>query len=352
VTASMALALQGGGSHGAFTWGVLDRLLEAVDAGQLHISGFSGASAGGINAALCVCGLAQGGPAAARSKLRAFWEGLSQRGAALGNALFGFAAPGLFGFDIDWSPGAILLEAAGLVVSPYTNPFYIDLLAPLIRESLSQSDFSALNAAAAPRLFVSATNVGTNALKIFAQPDITVDALRASACLPAEFQAVQVGGEFYWDGGYLGNPALDPLLDVSDDLLLVVVNPFTYERPPPTSARQILDRLNQITFNASLVQEVSAIEAVNRVLRGQGGGADGKGRYRPIRFHMIRNERFMQTLGFVSKSSTSWELIRTLFDTGRTAADHWIAAHLHKVGQEPSCDVKAELVRPVLKRPG
>lgn len=343
----LALALQGGGSHGAFTWGVLDRLLEEVDRGGLRISGISGASAGAINAALCVCGLASGGPPAARDKLRAFWEGLSRRGASAGNALWGFAEPGTFGFNIDWSPGAIFLEAVGLVVSPYTNPFYVDVLAPLLRDSFTPAELASLNAVAAPRLFVAATNVRTNALKIFAQPDITVDALRASACLPAEFKAVQIGGEFYWDGGYLGNPALDPLLDVSDDLLLVIVNPFTYPHPPPTTARQILDRLNQITFNASLVQEVNAIEAVNRVLRVQGQTA-GEGRYRPIRFHLIQNDRFMQTLGFVSKSSTSWDFIGALFETGRSAGDHWVASYRHKVGREPSFDPKSGLIDPLL----
>jgi NTE family protein len=346
--AEVGLALQGGGSHGAFTWGVLDRLLDEVESGALRISGISGASAGAINAALYAAGLAQGGPRAAKAKLRAFWEGVSQRGAAAGNALFGFADPGLFGFNIDWSPGAILLEAAGLVVSPYTNPFYYDYLAPLIGELFGPAEREALNAAAAPRVFVSATNVRTNELTIFSQPNVTVDALRASACLPAEFKAVEIDGEFYWDGGYIANPALDPLLDVADDLLLVVVNPFLYPNPPPTTARQILDRLNQVTFNASLVLEVNAIEAVNAVLRA--GGNPPGGRYRPIRFHKIQNERFSETLGFVSKSSTSWALIGTLFDKGRRAAADWVKTHQSQIGRESSFDPKAELIGRVARR--
>ncbi|MEO9190121.1 MAG: patatin-like phospholipase family protein [Acetobacteraceae bacterium] len=346
-TPSVALALQGGGTHGAFTWGVLDRLLDAVEAGRLRISGISGASAGAINAAACVAGLALGGPALARARLRDFWESLVRRGTSAGNALFGFADPGLFGLNIDWSPGAILLEAAGLVISPYTNPLYSDSLGPLLRDSFDATALAALNAAGAPRLFVSATNVGTNALKIFTQPDITVDALRASACLPSEFRAVQIGDAFYWDGGYLGNPALDPLLDVADDLLIVLINPLAYDHAPPTNARQILDRLNQITFNASLVLEVNAIEAVNRVLRAQGDPAAG--RYRQIRMHVIEDQKFMQTLGFVSKISTSRELIGTLFDKGRQAADRWLAAHCQAVGKTSSCDPKAALIGPVLK---
>ncbi len=346
--AGVGLALQGGGTHGAFTWGVLDRLLDEVDGGTLQIRGISGSSAGAINAALCVAGLAQGGPAMAQAKLRAFWEGVSQRGASAGNALFGFADLGLFGFNIDWSPGAILSEALGLVVSPYTNPFYYDYLAPLLGDQFGAAELAALNAAQAPRVFVAATNVRTNELKIFSQPDITVDALRASACLPAEFKAVRIGGEFYWDGGYIANPALDPLLDVADDLLLVVVNPFLYERPPPTTARQILDRLNQITFNASLLLELNAIETVNKMLRAYGNPPGSQ--YRPIRLHMIRNERFAETLGFVSKSSTSWALIDTLFEKGRSAAAKWVAAHRSQVGRELSFDPNSELIGRVLKR--
>ncbi len=345
--AEVALALQGGGSHGAFTWGVLDRLLDEVESGALRISGISGASAGAINAALCAAGLAQGGPAAARVKLRAFWEGLSRRGAAAGNALFGFADPGLFGFNIDWSPGAILLEASGLVISPYTNPFYYDYLAPLIGELFGTAERAALNTAGAPRVFVSATNVGTNELTIFSQPDITVDALRASACLPSEFKAVRIGGAFYWDGGYIANPPLDPLLDVADDLLLVVINPFLYPHPPPTTARQILDRLNQVTFNASLLLEVNAIEAVNAVLRANGVPAGSP--YRPIRLHKIQNEQFEESLGFVSKSSTSWALISALFDKGCEAAADWVKAHSGQVGREFSFDPKTELIGRVMK---
>ncbi len=334
---AVGLALQGGGSHGAFTWGVLDRLMELVEASGLRIAGFSGASAGGINAALCAAGLAIGGPAEARAGLRAFWEALSRRGAALGNPLFGFADPGIGGFNIDWSPGAILLEAAGLVVSPYTNPLYVDALAPLLRDAFPPATLAALNAAEAPRIFVSATNVGTNALALFTQPDVTIDTLRATACLPSEFRAVQIGDGYFWDGGYLGNPALDPLLDLADDLLLVLINPLAYDRPPPTSARQILDRLNQVTFNAALVRELNAIEAVNKVLRAQGkppGGKSTAGRYRPIRIHAIESERFMQALGVVSKSSTSWPLIEALFEKGREAADHWTSEHHDKLGRE------------------
>jgi len=348
----VALGLQGGGSHGAFTWGVLDRLLEDVADGRLALAGISGASAGAISAALCTSGLVTGGPAAARAKLRAFWQGLSRRGWAAGNELFGFADPtSVFGFNIDWSPGAIMLEAAGLVISPYTNPFYVDFLAPLLEQSFPPGELEQLNGPSAVRLFLSATNVHTNARAIFSQPDISVDVLRASACLPAEFKAVQVGKGLYWDGGYSGNPPLNPLLDVATDLLLVLVNPFHYDPAPPFSARQILDRLNQITFNASVVLEMNAIEAINSAVSAAGGelAKPGGGAYRRIRFHMIRNYRFMETLGFVSKLSTSPALIEALFEKGRRAADDWLGAHRHRVGVESSFDPRADLIDPILK---
>jgi NTE family protein len=347
---AVALALQGGGSHGAFTWGVLDRLLEEVAAGRLHFAGFSGASAGAINAALCATGLACAGPHAAREKLRRFWEDLSRCGVAAGNPFFGFADPGNFGFNIDWSPGAIMLEAAGLVISPYYDPFYVDVLAPLLEAAFPAADLARLNGADAPRVFVTATNVGTNERTIFTQPAINIDTLRASACLPDEFRAVEIGGQFYWDGGYLGNPSLNPLLDLAKDLLLVLVNPFRYNEKPPYSARQVMDRLNQITFNASVVLDVNAIEAVNRVLAGTGGSAPKptSGRYEPVRFHMIRNDHFMNSLGFVSKLSTSWTLLHALFCKGREAADAWVKTSRRQVGVASSADPRSELLGRVL----
>jgi NTE family protein len=343
----IALALQGGGTHGAFTWGVLDRLLDDVEARRLRLAGFSGTSAGAINAALCAMGLAIGGPREARERLRRFWTDLSRQGRATGNAFFGFADPRLFGFDIDWSPGAILLEMLGLIVSPYTNPFYVDALAPLLRSAFHPTDMARLNAPEAPPVFVTATNIGTNERRIFARPELTVEALEASASLPTEFKATEIGGAFYWDGGYLGNPALNPLLEVSKDLLLVLVNPLHFGERPPFSARQIQDRVNQIIFNASVVLELNALEAVNRVLAAIGGPVekpDG-GRYEPVRFHLIHNDRFMEGLGFVSKQSTSWTLLEALFRAGRHAAEAWLAKNRQRIGTASSADLRADLLR-------
>jgi NTE family protein len=353
---TIALALQGGGSHGAFTWGVVDRLLEDVAAGGLRLAAISGTSAGALNAALTVSGLVQGGlvggPDLARRKLENFWRALSRRGFLGGNGFF-FNEPGPFGgFNLDWSPVAIALEAVGLVVSPYTNPFYSDALAPLVAQAFPEADLRALNAATTPRLFITATDVVSNGRAIFTQPDISAAALRASCCLPTDFKAVTIADVPYWDGGYLGNPSLSPLLDHAQDLLLVLVNAFHRDAMPPHSAPAILDRLNEITFNASVVLEVNAIEAINSLLAELTAlGLPYPGRYKPVRLHAIRNDAFVERLGFVSKNSTSWSFLSELHDAGYQTADAWLAGHRDDLGVRPSLDVKAELLDKVLKVP-
>jgi len=348
---TIALALQGGGSHGAFTWGVLDRLLQEVAAGRLRFAAISGTSAGAYNAALTASGLIQGGPDLARRKLDDFWHSLARTGFLDGNALF-YGEPGPFGFNLDWSPVAIALEAVGLVVSPYTNPFYSDVLGPLIEQAFPAAELAALNAAREPVVFLTATDVTSNGRVIFSQPDISTAALRASSCLPADFKAVSIGGVPYWDGGYLGNPSLTPLLDHAQDLLLVLVNAFHRDGMPPHSARGILDRQNEITFNASVVLEVNAIEAINTLLAELAeAGVPYAGRYKPIHIHAIRNDAFVEKLGFVSKNSTSLNFLIALRDAGYKTAEAWLAEHGRKVGERSSVDVRAELTDRVLKAP-
>jgi NTE family protein len=349
---TVALALQGGGSHGAFTWGVLDRLLKEVAADRLRIAAISGSSAGALNAALTVSGMVQGGAELARDKLVDFWRALSQSGFLAGNALF-YNDTGVFGgFNLDKSPVSIALEALGLVVSPYTNPFYTDGLTPLLERTLGAADLAALNNPAGPRLFITATDVVSNGRVVFTQPDISITALRASCCMPADFKAVTIGGVPYWDGGYLGNPSLSPLIDHAQDLVLVLVNAFHRDGMPPHSAPAILDRLNEITFNASVVLEVNAIEAINSILSElAASGVPYPGRYKPIRLHAIRDDAFVEKLGFVSKNSTSWALLSELHDAGYRTAERWLVAHGDKLGVRSSLDVKAELTHKVLKAP-
>jgi NTE family protein len=348
---TVALALQGGGSHGAFTWGVLDRLLQEVAAGRLRFAAVSGTSAGAFNAALIVSGLVQGGADLARRKLHDFWRATSQAGFRGGNPFF-FGEPGPFGVNLDWSPVSIALEAIGLVVSPYTNPFYSDVIAPLIEQAFTRDDLAALNDRSGPALFLTATDVTNNGRAIFSQPDITTDVLRATACLPTDFKAVTIRGVPYWDGGYLGNPSLTPLLDHAQDLLLVLVNAFHRDAMPPHSAPAIMDRLNEITFNASVVLEVNAIEAINRLLAElEAAGTAYNGRYKPIRLHAIRNDKFVEQLGFVSKNSVSWSFLTGLRDVGCETADAWLVRHRDKVGKRSSLDAKADLTDVVLHPP-
>ncbi len=348
---TVALALQGGGSHGAFTWGVLDRLLQEVAAGRLRFAAISGTSAGAFNAALTVSGLVQGGPGLAQRKLEDFWRSTSQAGFRGGNPFF-YGEPGPFGVNLDWSPVAIALEAIGLVVSPYTNIFYTDTIGPLVERAFSAGDLAALNAASGPRLFLTATDVTSNGRAIFTQPNISAASLRASACIPTDFKAVTIDGVPYWDGGYLGNPSLTPLVDHAKDLLLVLVNAFNRGGMPPHTAPAIMDRLNEITFNASIVLEVNAIEAINSLLAElEAAGVTYTGRYKPIRLHAIRNDKFVEQLGFISKNSTSWSFLSALRDVGFQTAATWVARHLDKVGKRSSVNVKAELTSVVLNAP-
>jgi NTE family protein len=345
---SLALALQGGGSHGAFTWGVLDRLLDDVAQDRLALTAVSGSSAGAINAALLASGLAQG-VEAARSSLRRFWESLSQGSFAALNRFF-FPEPSPFGgWNIDSAPLAAAADAFSMVVSPYANPFYVDALTPLLEAAFPADVLARLNGPGAMPAFMGATNVRDNTRAIFTQPRLTIDTLRASAALPTEFRAVTVDGAPYWDGGYLGNPPLRPLADLSQDLMLILANPFILPDAPPTSAPAILARLNEITFNASLVLEVNGIEAVNRVLAALAeAGAENPTGYRSVRFHRIRSDAFLASLGYLSKNSTSAALIATLFQHGRDAAEAWLGANRDRIGRASSCDVHAEMIEPVL----
>lgn len=345
---TVSLALQGGGTHGAFTWGVVDRLLEEVAAGALNIAAVSGASAGGINAALTVAGLIEGGADAARRKLAAFWRSLSEVGFLAGNGL-AFGEPGPTGWNIDKSPMALLLGTANLLLTPYSNPFYADMLIPLLEAAFPAPGLARLNAASDTRLFVSATNIRDTERTIFTQPNITVETLRASASLPMVFKATIIDGIPFWDGGYLGNPPLTPLIDESDDILVVMINPLHRDDMPPRTIATIAERINEITFNASVVLEINAIEAVNRLLRELAdAGTPYNGRYKPVHLHLIRNEAFMAKLGSLSKYSTSWNFLVALRDEGRKTAEEWLRAHYPSLGKRSSFDVRAELTRKVI----
>ena len=332
----ICVALQGGGAHGAFTWGVLDRLLEED---SLEVQAVSGTSAGAMNGAVMVDALKRGGAKHARERLERFWHSISEAGDSIFKP--GRMLPPALGANSDWSPMALWTDLLSLVWSPYDNPFYQNLLAGVIGEEIP--DFGAINDHRTPHLFVCATNVKTNQRKIFGPGEHGVGALTASACLPTVFRSVEVDGEFYWDGGYLGNPALFPLRNpsLSADLLIVWVNPLN--RPEvPTTARDILDRMNEVTFNATLVEEIEAIDAVNEL---KGGGSGIRSPYKRIRLHEIKDEPALAGLSHASKGNTDWDFLLELREAGRQAAKRWIKADLTHVGRRSTCDMHRILRR-------
>jgi NTE family protein len=327
------LALQGGGAHGAFTWGVLDRLLQDT---RLEFEGISGSSAGAINAAVMAQGLMEGGREAARAKLRDFWHRVSARQLLSPLAATPFERA-LYGYDLSWSMGYQLFEQVTRLFSPYQfNPLDLNPLRDVLDQTI---DPARLRRSDAVKLFVSATNVQTGKARVFRHDEISLDVLMASACLPFLFRAVHIEGEDYWDGGYLGNPALWPMFHTcgSSDIVLVAINPIA--RPAlPITAPDILNRLNEISFNSALVAEIRAIEFVQRLLD-EGRVEDG--RYKRLFMHVIEDEVHMQAHNVSSKFNADLGFLTSLFERGREAADAWLAASFDRIGHAATVDLRA-----------
>ena len=327
----LCLALQGGGANGAFTWGVLDRLLEE---GSLEFEAVSGTSAGAINGAILIDGLKRGGAKHARQRLHQLWRSIS----AAGNDVFKpgrTLAPGVAAVT-GWSPLEFWTEAVSLVWSPYDNPFYRNALAEVLASQLP--DCSALNDERTPFLFACATNVRTTRRKIFGPGELDVRALTASACLPTLFRSIEIDGEFYWDGGYLGNPALYPLRSPSltSDVLIVWVNPLN-QMTVPTNARAILDRVNEVTFNSTLVQEIEAIDAINEL---KAKADDARSPYKRVHLHEIKDEPHLAALNYTSKLDTGWPFLVQLRDYGRAAAQRWLETCFDLLGTRSTADIR------------
>jgi NTE family protein len=322
------LALQGGGAHGAFTWGVVDRLLEEE---WLEIEGISGTSAGAMNAAVLASGYAKGGAAGARAALEAFWRRTSDA-ATFSPFQRGPVDRMLGRWTLDNSPLFLAMDLMARVVSPYDMPsFGPNPLEQVLRDSV---DFAAL-AQGPIKVFVTATNVRTGRARIFRNHDITPLALLASACLPQLFQAVEIDGEPYWDGGFAGNPTLFPLVTElqSDDTILVPINPI--ERPgTPRAARDILDRVNEISFNAVALKELKMLALLRRVA--DPGNTEGANWAR-MRMHVVRNE-VMVDLGYSSKLNAEWAFLTMLRDEGRKAAETFLAEHGDAIGKRSTLD--------------
>ena len=327
----IALALQGGGAHGAFTWGVLDALLADE---RIVIEGLSGSSAGAINAVVVADGLMADGREGARKALRRFWRAVSQ--AATAGPLRRSPIDVYLGnWGLDNSPGYLFLDLLSRVASPYDlNPLNLNPLKDLLEQTVN---FERVRSCDSMKIYVAATNVETGRVRVFERHELTPEAVLASACVPYLFQAVQIDGVPYWDGGYMGNPVLFPFFHGchSDDIVIVQINPLE-RKGTPRSAREILNRMNEITFNASLMKELRAIEFVQRLL--DEGRLDEE-RYAHVRIHIISADKALEPLGASSKMNPEWAFLSHLFELGRTHALSWLERHYADLGRRSTVDL-------------
>ena len=322
------LALQGGGSHGALAWGVIDRLLEEP---RLKFTELSGTSAGAMNAVALASGFAQNGAQGARDALSRFWKAVSD--AARFSPVRTMPWDRMRGnYSLDQSPGYLMMEGLSRMFSPYElNPLDINPLRDLIDE---QIDFEAINRCRDIVVHVTATNVRTGQPRTFSTGEISRDAVLASACLPQMYRAVEIDGEAYWDGGFSANPALYPLVTStgSFDVLVVQLNPLQRHTVPRT-ARDIINRVNEISFNTSLIKELRALNVIQKLMQ-EGNAVSPNGG--DVRIHMIHGEEDVQDLPASSKLNAEWSYLQHLFERGRRWADHWLENHLDDVGVRSS----------------
>jgi NTE family protein len=328
------LALQGGGSHGAFAWGVLDRLL---DDERISFEGITATSAGAMNAAVTAYGLTIGGREGAKRALAEFWHRISRAAAS------SILQPSIFdrmmnNRSLENSPAFVFFDMMTRLLSPYQfNPFDFNPLRDVLEATV---DFERLRKDNVVKLFLCASNVRSGKVKIFRNHEITSSAVLASGCLPFLFRAVEIDGEAYWDGGYLGNPAIYPLIYncKSTDVVIVHINPI-YRDEIPRTAAHILNRLNEISFNSSLMREMRAIAFVTKLVE-SGGIVDHSKTLKQVLVHSIEAESFMRDLGVSSKLNADWEFLTRLRDVGRERADQWLAANFDLLGVSSSVDIQ------------
>ncbi len=326
------LALQGGGAHGAFTWGVLDRILED---GRLSIAGVSGTSAGAMNAVALADGYTRAGPEGARAALDQFWSCMNE--AAKNSPLRRTPFDVLTGhWGMEHNPVYHAMDALTRLASPYQlNPMNINPLRDLVEASI---DFGMVRNCTAFKLFISATNVETGKVKVFPREELTADMVMASACLPHLYQAVEIDGVPYWDGGYMGNPALFPFHGQTgtDDIVVIQINPIE-RKGAPTTPQEIQNRLNEISFNSSLLKELRAIDFVDRLI---GEGKLSRGDYRQVRVHIIENQAELKPLGASSKMNTEWAFLTKLRELGRETATRWLDETVPSIGERGTVDLR------------
>ena len=332
-TKSVNLALQGGGAHGAFTWGVLDKIFED---GRIWIDAISGTSAGAMNAAVAAMGMYAEGGEGARQELERFWKAVSKAG-----EMSPFKTTpmdrAMQNWSLDSSPGYLMMDLINRLASPYDmNPVQLNPLRDLVRDFI---DFERVRAAREMEIYISATNVETGRVRIFSRDEIDLDVIMASACLPFMFHAVEIDGQYYWDGGYMGNPVLLPFMETSasDDIVIVQINPV-FRPGEPRAARDILNRVNEITFNASLLKELRMINLIDDLVD-SGRGEDL--RKRRMNVHIVEDCEQMGKLSASSKLNTDWEFLCYLRDVGRAAAETWIKQNFEMIGVRSTVDLKA-----------
>jgi NTE family protein len=327
------LALQGGGAHGAFTWGVLHRLLEDP---RIQIEGISGTSAGAMNAAVLACGYAQDGAQGACRLLDTFWHKIAEAGgkSPLQRSPWDRMTNN---YRLDNSPSFMIFDLLSRLMSPYQlNPMNFHPLRDVLDEII---DYDLLRHASRIKLFIAATNVRTGKVRLFTSKELSTAALLASACLPFMFQAVEVDGECYYDGGYMGNPCIFPIIYSceSKDIIIVQINPLCREEVP-TTAREIMDRVNEISFNSSLMREMRAIHFVTHLI--DLGALDDK-QYKRMLIHMIEADEELKRLGASSKLNSDLDFLLHLKDVGERAADAWLAKNFDKLGVDSTVDLAA-----------
>lgn len=330
----VTLALQGGGAHGAFTWGVLDRLLEDD---RLTIEGISGTSAGAMNGTMLAEGVMSDGAEGGRAALHRFWRAVSRIGRfgpVVRTPFDGLAGP----WGLDHAPGYVLFDAISRYFSPYQfNPLNLNPLQDLLE---SEVDFERVRACDRLALYVGATNVHTGKIRIFERSELTPAMVMASAAIPHVFQAVEIEGEAFWDGGYMGNPAIYPLIYgcTSPDVLLVQVNPIN-RSDTPTTMPEINDRLNEVTFNATLMREMRAIAFITRLLD---DGLLDQSRYKRMYIHRIDVPDEMNHFSVSSKYNAEWEFVTYLRDIGRREAGRWLDHHAESIGRESTVNIEED----------
>jgi NTE family protein len=329
------LALQGGGAHAAVVWGALDRLLEDD---RIEVEGISGASAGAVNAVALAYGLYLDGPKGGRAKLEELWRAVSDVGAyfsPVSSPLERVVDP----LGVARSAAYRTFDAFTRTLSPYQfNPYGVNPLASILERCI---DFPDLRSCRNVQLFLAATNVRTGKIRIFRNKEMSVEVVAASTCLPFLFQAVEIGGAHYWDGGYMGNPALWPFFyeTTSDDVVILHVNPIERD-DVPTTAPEIMNRINEISFNSSLLRELRAVAFVQKLLRDGWLKEERRGGLRDVRIHSLRTDKALLDQSIETKYCVDWPFLIELKERGREIADAWLAENFDHIGRRSSVDIR------------